>query len=177
MKTEVLPSLPLGDIGICVIQNEVFQWGGYEYKAPLKPGKYILTSFGDDSLLLMRCTSESSQLLSEVSRGICLSESPFHIQAHILQLSRIPLQNHNGRKTPKLSNTHRGQLQALPEFRRNRKGGKDCNSPRASNSTSYQYKSADCNGNRRNNKHIVFQKFGSCVKTNTKSKKITGRKK
>ncbi|MDR2730509.1 MAG: hypothetical protein LBB81_06380 [Treponema sp.] len=106
MKKKLPPLIQPGDICLGVVRDgQLNIGGGFLYKAPLKPGKYIVTSFGNDSLLLMQCTSESCQLLSEVSRGICLSDAPFHIQAHILRPSRIPSQNRNAKKTPIPSNT------------------------------------------------------------------------
>jgi hypothetical protein len=151
--------------------------GGFLYEAPLKPGKYIITSFVNDSLLLVECASESSQLLSEVSRGICLSEGPFHIQGCILLPSRIHPQNRNGKKDAVRPNSPRRGLQAPPESRRTRKAGKGCNSPRASSLTNARYKPEDCTGSRRNNTQNVFQKLvRSWTKHITKKQKNTGGK-
>jgi len=166
-----------GDICLGVIRDEQLNYGGCLYKIPLKPGKYIFTSFGNDSLLLMECTSESSQLLSEVSRGICLSGDPFHIQGYILQPSRIHPQNHTGKKGITRSSLSRRELQALPESRQTRKGDKGCNSSHASKPTTFRYKPEDCNDSHRNNKRNVFQKLvRSWTQLIKKTKKHTGGK-
>jgi len=149
--------LPPGDIGICVIKDGVLRLGDFEYEAPLKTGKYIITSFGSDSLLLMECTAESSQLLSEASRGICLSGVPFHIQAHILQPSRIHQRNRTGKKDTALTSSSRRESQAHRESPPRRNGGKGCSSSPASKPTTCRNKPSACTGSRRNNKHSVLQ--------------------
>ena len=77
--------LPPGDICIGVVRDGKLNiGGGFEYEAPLKDGKYIITPFVNGSLLFVRSGGESAQLLSEVSRGICLSGGPFHIRGYIV---------------------------------------------------------------------------------------------
>jgi hypothetical protein len=174
VKLSVWP-LP-GEICLCVINDGVLQLGKLEYEAPLKPGKYIATSFGSDSLLLTECTSESSQLLSEVSRGICLSGGPFHIQAHILRLSRIHKQNRNGKKAPKLPSLPPEQQQAHRGSPPLRNGGKGCSLSPASSLTTGRNKPSACTGNRSNNTHNVFRKLAhSWVQSITKPGQNTGR--
>lgn len=148
-----------GEISLCVISDGILQLENLDYEVPLKPGKYIVTSFGNDSLLLMECTSESSQLLSEVSRGICLSEGPFHIQAHILQLSRIPSQSRSEKKNPEPSMHPPEQLQERPGFPQRHNEGKDYNSSHALNPTTGLNKTLACIGNHSNNTRRVFQKL------------------
>jgi len=176
-KPQLLPHPE--DICIGVVSDGKLNIGsGHLYEAPLKPGKYIVISFGNDSLLLTECTSESSQLLSEASRGTCLSGGPFHIQAHILRLSRIHAQNRNGKRNAEPSRHPQEHAQAHPGSQPRRKADKGCNSFPASSLTTSRYTPSACSGPRRNNTHSVFQKLVRAWSQNiTKTKKHTGGKK
>ena len=165
----------LGEICLCVINDGVLILDGSAYEAPLKSGKYLATSFGSDSLLLTECTSESSQLLSEFSRGICLFEGPFHIQAHILRPSRIRQQNHTGRKDSALPSMSSKESRVLPESQRLHNGGMGCNLPPLAKPTICLCRHSAHNGHRNNSTHSVFRRFvRSLVQITTKSAKRTG---
>jgi hypothetical protein len=174
MKTKFPKHPSSGEICLCAVNDGALLLGGVKYEAPLKPGKYIVISFGSDSLLLTECTSESFQLLSEVSRGICLSGGPFHIQAHILRPSRIHPRNRTGKKDTARSSSLRRESQALPESLRPRKGGKGCNLSPASKPTTFRCTPGGCTDRRRNNTQSVFQKLAcSWAKNIIKTKKHT----
>ena len=156
-----LPTLPPpGEINIgVVVDGRLHMGGGFVYETPLKPGKYIVTSFGCDSLLLTECTSESSQLLSEASRGICLSGGPFHIQAHILRPSRTRPRNHTEKRSSTPPNMSRMESRVLPESRQPHRQGKGCSSFPSSRPTTSRCKPSARTGRRNSNTHNVFLKF------------------
>jgi hypothetical protein len=162
--------VPPGDIGIGVIKDGKLNiGGGFVYAAPCEPGKYIFTPFGTDCLLLTKCTSESSQLLSPISRGILLSGGPFHTQGYILPLSRIHAQNRSEKKNPELSSSPPEWTQEQREYPPLRKKGRGCSSPPALSRTNCLCKSSVCTGSHNNNKYSLFRKFETLVRSWAKS--------
>ena len=89
-----------GEICLGVVNDGTLHLGGDDYfKAPCANGKFIVSPFGSESLLLIRLDAESSQLLREASPGIYPFEGPFHIQGCILRPLRIHGQNHKVQET------------------------------------------------------------------------------
>jgi hypothetical protein len=159
-------ALTPGEVCLGAVHDGILHIGGNTcFKVPCNSGRFIVSSFGTGSLLLIRLDAESAQLLSRVSPGTYPFEDPFHIQGCILQPLRIHGQNHTGRKNTVPSMRHQGERQVQPEYRRRRSGDRGYNSCPCSTLTTGQYTPAACTGSRSNNKQSLLWKVGMFVRS------------